>query len=163
MRPSWATRFAKYTVVIRDDGSLRVAKQDGSTCSESDVEFVKSAITYALKSEANTLGSAKLVPGRTRVRGVPFEMDPMVVELDGIRNKIPGFSKARLADFLGVSRPVVGDWVRGAGRPHLEQIREWAAMPGISMVPMLVPAALVEVVTLLKKKFLSHEEHQQDR
>lgn len=162
MRPSWATRYAKFSVVVRDDGSLRVVKQDGTPCFESDAKFVASAVTYALKSEANTLGSAKLGTGKTREHGVEFEVDPMLVELDALRAKVPGLSKARLAAFLGISRPVVGDWIRGAGRPHLEDFRTWASMPGISMVPMLVPAALVEVVTLLKKKFLDHEDQQQD-
>lgn len=144
----------KYGFHLTEDGVLRIVKTDGSPITPEDVEWYKSTVRDKLRADtlamtANHIRSAQLneqpvpVEGVTR-GGVRFEVDPAIVELERIRDA-QGHTKASVAKamFVGNTSQLT-DWVRGASRPHMFNLRAWAAVLGRTI--MLVPSSLAPSV-----------------
>lgn len=149
---------------------LVIVNRDGLDFTEEDRKFVADAISSALRgrgldrfNEERDAAMNEAIPegGRREAvtrGGVRFEIDPYIIEIDERRKLVPGLTKRQLSRDVGWWDGKFQSFYRGQARPQLYEIRELGAVPGINLVPMLIPTALVKRIRELKELFFRGED-----
>lgn len=138
---------------LSEEGVVRVVRTDGAPITEEELEFLRDNTREGLRVAAlaksvthvKSYAEAELprgTEGKTR-GGVRFDIDPLIHELDAIRERRK-LSATAVAKAMFTQRQYMYDWVRGKSRPHLETVRTWAAALGRML--MIVPLDLVPKV-----------------
>lgn len=133
------------------EGVGRIVRTDGAPITEEEMQFLRDntreglriaalakSITHVKSAEQQLRGTTGETKG-----GVRFEIDPIVLELDAIRERRK-LSAAAVARAMSTTGQYLYDWVRGKSRPHLSSVHSWAAALGRTL--MLVPIDLAPKV-----------------
>lgn len=149
------------------EGVVRVVRTDGAPVTEDEVQFLRDNTREGLRIAALAKSITHVKSAEQQLRGtmgetkggVRFEIDPIVLELDAIRERRK-LSAAAVARAMSTTGQYLYDWVRGKSRPHLSSVHTWAAALGRAM--MLVPVDLApkvrDMVTEWEKNETANEE-----
>lgn len=159
-------RSPRFAFNLTEDGIVRLVKTSGEPITPEEVQFFRDITRDALRAaglakSATHIKAAELKGqspdgvGETR-GGVRFEIDPAVIELEAIGRR-RGIPLAHVARAMFSQPGQFYDWVRGASRPQMFNLRTWAALHNRAL--MLVPTDLLPKVKEMIAAWENENEH----